>query len=381
MVGVPVDPQDFDLAKIPDHLKITFRVTDERRRKLAESKDLESLQIRLKSQTQQALSKAFESSARAKADKAAKASPDGEPTAPSPEPSPAPALQRTGLTSWTLGTLPRTFETRRAGQPVKAYPALADEGDSVAVRLYDTEAEQRQAMWRGTRRLILLNIPSDPAKFAQSKLSNQQKLALSRSPHGSVQALFEDCVSATADRLVAAHGGPAWDEESFRKLFDAVRSDLVDATVRTVQQVQEVLAAWHSCEGRLRATTSPVLSDSVADVRAQLDALIKPGFVTEHGAGRLSDLMRYLVAADRRLQQLPHHVERDRTRMAKVHEMRDEYLWLLEQFPPGRPVPQAAREIRWMIEELRVSYFAHALGTAYPVSDKRIVKAVDAAAP
>ncbi len=382
MVGVPVDPQDFDLAKIPEHLKITFRVTDERRRKLAESKDLESLQIRLKSQTQQALSKAFESSARAKADKAgkaAKASPDGEPTPSSS--SPAPALQRTGLTSWTLGTLPRTFETRRAGQPVKAYPALADEGASVAVRLYDTEAEQRQAMWRGTRRLILLNIPSDPAKFAQSKLSNQQKLALSRSPHGSVQALFEDCVSATADRLVAAHGGPAWDEESFRKLFDAVRSDLVDATVRTVQQVQEVLAAWHSCEGRLRATTSPVLSDSVADVRAQLNALIKPGFVTEHGAGRLSDLMRYLVAADRRLQQLPHHVERDRTRMAKVHEMRDEYLWLLEQFPRGRPVPQAAREIRWMIEELRVSYFAHALGTAYPVSDKRIVKAVDAAAP
>ncbi|GAA2604393.1 ATP-dependent RNA helicase HrpA [Streptomyces axinellae] len=387
MVGVPVEPRDFDLAKVPDHLKITFRVTDERRRKLAESKDLESLQTRLRSQTQQALSKAFESAARARtgrgrAGKAAEPSPDGEPTAPAQHAAgPTPALQRTGLTSWTLGTLPRTFETRRAGQPVKAYPALADEGDSVAVRLYDTEAEQRQAMWRGTRRLILLNLPSDPAKFAQSKLSNQQKLALSRSPHGSVQALFEDCVSATADRLVTAHGGPAWDEESFRKLFDAVRSDLVDATVRTVQQVQEVLAAWHSCEGRLRATTSPVLASSVADVRAQLDALIKPGFVTEHGAGRLSDLMRYLVAADRRLQQLPHHAERDRTRMAKVHEMRDEYLWLLEQFPPGRPVPQAAREIRWMIEELRVSYFAHALGTAYPVSDKRIVKAVDAAAP
>ena len=67
--------------------------------------------------------------------------------------------------------------------------------------------------------------------------------------------------------------------------------------------------------------------------------------------------------------------------MAKVKEMRDEYAWLLEQFPAGRPVPPEALEIRWMIEELRVSYFAHALGTAYPVSDKRIVKAIDAAAP
>lgn len=381
MVGVPVSAQDFDLAKVPDHLKITFRVTDERRKKIsenAESKDLEKLQLTLKSRTREAISKAFDSTVRAKARKATKGAESAADGAPEP---PFPAFRRTGLTDWTLGALPRTFETRRAGQPVKAYPALVDEGPTVGVRLYDTEDEQQQAMWRGIRRLILLNIPSDPAKFAQTKLNNQQKLALSRSPHGSVQALFEDCVTATADRLIAVHGGPAWDEESYRKLFDAVRADLVDGTLRTVRQVQEVLAAWHSCEGRLRATTSPVLAASVADVRAQLDALVKPGFVTEHGAARLPDLMRYLTAADRRLQQLPHHVERDRTRMAKVQEMRDEYLWLLEQFPRGRPVPKAARDIRWMLEELRVSYFAHALGTAYPISDKRIVKAVDAAAP
>src|SRR5207244_10185035 len=105
--------------------------------------------------------------------------------------------QRTGLTSWTIGALPRTFETRRAGQPLKAYPALVDEGSSVAVRLFDTEAEQLQAMWRGTRRLILLGLPASPAKFAQGQLSNQAKLALSRSPHGSVPALFEDCVAAS----------------------------------------------------------------------------------------------------------------------------------------------------------------------------------------
>ncbi|MFG3253701.1 ATP-dependent RNA helicase HrpA [Streptomyces sp. NPDC048172] len=381
MVGVPLTAQDFDLAKVPDHLKITFRVTDERRRKLEESKDLEALQLKLKPQTQQALSKAFDSSERARSRKAARKAQDGAQSDEGPALPAGDSPQRAGLTDWTLGALSRTFETRRAGQPVKAYPALVDEGSSVAVRLFDTEAEQQQAMWRGTRRLILLNIPSDPAKFAQSKLDNRQKLALSRSPHGSVQALFEDCVTATADRLIAAHGGPAWDEESYRKLFDAVRADLVDGTVRTVHQVREVMAAWHSCEQRLRGTTSPVLAESAADVRQQLDGLIKPGFVTEHGAGRLPDLMRYLVAADRRLQQLPHNVERDRTRMAKVREMWDEYLWLLEQFPPGRPVPRAARDVRWMVEELRVSYFAHALGTAYPVSDKRIMKAVDAAAP
>ncbi|MFF7703167.1 ATP-dependent RNA helicase HrpA [Streptomyces lydicus] len=374
MVGVPVAAADFDTGRIPDHLKITFRVVDERRRKLAEAKDLEALRLQLKPKTRAAISKAFEEAAGrpARDGKGGRTGADDAQQPAGPE-------QRTGLTSWTIGTLPRTFETRRAGQPLKAYPALVDEGSSVAVRLFDTEAEQLTAMWAGTRRLILLNIPSNPAKFAQDKLSNQQKLALSRNPHGSIAALFEDCVTAAADRLIAARGGPAWDEESFRKLFDAVRADLVDVTLRTIQQAQEVLAAWQACERRLKETTFPSLLPSLADVKEQLAALIKPGFVTAHGAKRLPDLMRYLVAADRRLQQLPTNAERDRTRMAKVKEMQDEFAWLLEQFPPGRPVPAAALEIRWMIEELRVSYFAHALGTAYPVSDKRIVKAVDAA--
>ncbi|MFI2618794.1 ATP-dependent RNA helicase HrpA [Streptomyces sp. NPDC018584] len=364
MVGVPVSPDDFDLTRVPDHLKITFRITDERRKKLAEDKDLEALKLQLRPRARKALSQAAAATA--------------ERTGGS-------AVERTGLTDWTIGTLSRVFETRRAGQPVKAYPALVDDGgsgaDTVSVRLFDTEAEQRQAMWNGTRRLILRNIPVNPGKFASDKLTNQQKLALSANPHGSMQALFDDCAMAAADKLIADFGGPAWDEESYRKLFDKVRAEIVDTTVRVVGQVQQVLAAWQACERRLKSVRSPVLLANLADVREQLDSLIKPGFVTETGLGRLPDLMRYMVAADRRLQQMPTNVQRDTSRMEKVHEMRDEYLWLLEQLPQGRPVPREVLDIRWMIEELRVSYFAHALGTAYPVSDKRIVKAIDAAAP
>ncbi|NJP46583.1 ATP-dependent RNA helicase HrpA [Actinacidiphila epipremni] len=358
MVGVPVTAEDFDLAKVPDHLKITFRVVDERRRTVAEDKDLTALKLRLKPKTREAITRAFERSS---------------------DPALASVEQRTGLTDWTVGTLPRTFETRRAGQPVKAYPALVDEGASVAVKLFDTEPEQAAAMWRGTRRLVLLNVPVNPAKFVADQLSNQQKLALSRTPHGSVQALFEDCATAAADRLIAEHGGPAWDEESYRKLYDAVRADLVELTVRAVRQVQQVLAAWHSCERRLKETRSPALLANVADVREQLAGLMHPGFVTEAGLKRLPDVLRYLVAVDRRLQQMPTGVQRDATRMEKVREIQSEYAELLAAQPPGRPVPAAVRDIRWMIEELRVSYFAHALGTAYPVSDKRLFKALDTA--
>ncbi|MFE1028497.1 ATP-dependent RNA helicase HrpA [Streptomyces sp. NPDC058818] len=363
MVGVPFDAEDFDWSRVPDHLKITFRIVDERRRKLAEDKDLEALKLRLKPKARKALSQAAAATA---------------------ERSGGESLERTGLTDWTIGTLSRVFETRRAGQPVRAYPALVDDGptaNTVSVRLFDTEAEQAQAMWKGTRRLILRNIPVNPAKFASEKLTNQQKLNLSANPHGSIQALFDDCATAAADKLIADFGGPAWDEESYRKLYDKVRAEIVDTTVRTVGQVQQVLAAWQACERRLKAVRSPALLANLQDVRGQLDALVKPGFVTEAGIKRLPDLMRYLVAADRRLQQMPTGVQRDTSRMEKVHEMRDEYAWLLEQMPQGRPVPQQVLDVRWMIEELRVSYFAHALGTAYPVSDKRIVKAIDALAP
>ncbi|MEV6244612.1 ATP-dependent RNA helicase HrpA [Streptomyces sp. NPDC051742] len=362
MVGVPVTAEDFDWAKVPEHLKVTFRIVDERRRKLAEDKDLETLRLQLRPKARKALSQAAA---------AATAGPDGS----------GPSLERTGLTAWTIGTLTQVFETKRGGQPVKAYPALVDEGATVAVRLFDTEAEQAQAMWRGTRKLVMLNIPVNPAKFASDKLTNQQKLALSANPHGSIQALFDDCATAAADKLIADHGGPAWDEESFRKLYDKVRADLVDTTVRTVGQVQQILAAWQACERRLKSTNSLALIDNLSDVRAQLAWLMPAGFVTRTGLKRLPDLMRYLVAVDRRLQQMPAGVQRDTTRMEKVREMQDEYAWLLEQLPKGRPVPSEVTDIRWMIEELRVSYFAHALGTAYPVSDKRIVKAIDAAAP
>ncbi|MGI5368965.1 ATP-dependent RNA helicase HrpA [Streptomyces sp. A244] len=360
MVGVPFEADDFDLSKVPDHLKVTFRIVDERRRKLAEDKDLEALKLRLRPKARKALSQAAAATA---------------------ERSGGESLERSGLTDWTIGTLTRVFETRRAGQPVKAYPALVDDGDTVSVRLFDTEAEQAQAMWKGTRRLILRNIPVNPAKFASDRLTNAQKLALSANPHGSVQGLFDDCAMAAADKLIGDFGGPAWDEESYRKLYDKVRAEIVDTTVRTVGQVQQVLAAWQACERRLKAVRSPALLANLQDVRGQLDALVKPGFVTEAGLRRMPDLMRYLVAADRRLQQMPTNVQRDTTRMQKVQEMRDEYAWLLEQMPQGRPVPSSVLDIRWMIEELRVSYFAHALGTAYPVSDKRIVKAIDAAAP
>ncbi|CAM5452027.1 ATP-dependent helicase HrpA OS=Streptomyces albaduncus OX=68172 GN=FHS32_004610 PE=4 SV=1 [Streptomyces griseoloalbus] len=111
MVGVPFDAEDFDWSRVPDHLKVTFRIVDERRRTLAEDKDLEALKLKLRPKARKALSQAAAATAQRQG---------GE------------SLERKGLTDWTIGSLTRVFETRRAGQPVKAYPALVDDGDSLS---------------------------------------------------------------------------------------------------------------------------------------------------------------------------------------------------------------------------------------------------------
>jgi len=141
-----------------------------------------------------------------------------------------PVEQRTGLKQWTIGSLSRTFETRRAGQPIKAYPALVDEASPSPYGSSTPSRADRGHVARH-RRLILLNVPTNPAKFATDRLTNQDKLACP-APARLRRRLFDDCVTAAADRLIADHGGPAWDEESFRKLFDSVRADLVELTIQ-----------------------------------------------------------------------------------------------------------------------------------------------------
>ncbi|NEA24473.1 ATP-dependent RNA helicase HrpA [Actinomadura bangladeshensis] len=345
MTSVPVAREAWDPSRLPAHLRITFRVVDERRRTLGEGTDLGELKRRLAGTVRGTLSKA------------------------------ASTVERSGLTEWTIGELPRTYEQKQNGYDVKAYPALTDEGGTVAVRMYETEAEQRRAMWLGTRRLILLNAPS-PVKLIQGRLTNKGKLALSHNPHGSVAALFDDCVTAAADRLIAEAGGPAWDEEGFRALYDRVRADLHDATAQIVALVERILAEAHEVDRRLRGTASLTLVPALTDIRGHLGKLIHPGFVTATGWARLHDLPRYLRALQVRLDKLPENPGRDRTLAHQVDVLAQEYEQTLRRLHPSRRDDEPARQVRWMLEELRVSLFAQQLGTRFPVSDKRIRKAM-----
>jgi ATP-dependent helicase HrpA len=283
-------------------------------------------------------------------------------------------LERRGLRSWDVGTLPRTYQYEQAGHLVTAYPALVDEGDAVAVALLPTEEQQHQAMWAGTRRLLLLAMPG-LIKSVQRSLDRHTRLLLAHNPDGDLEALLADCASCAADALIAACGGPPRDEDGFTALRDRGHAELVDAVHAVLGQVQRIVSVAHTVETRLAECTAPALVPAVADIRAQLAGLLGPGFVTASGAQRLPDLARYLQAIVRRLDKLPRDPDRDAGWMHRIGAVTQAYQQLRADLGD---VPQVV-QIRWMIEELRVSYFAQQLRTPYPVSDKRVYQAISAA--
>jgi ATP-dependent helicase HrpA len=341
--GVPVRREDWQLDRVPDHLTITFRVFDGENT-LGQGKDLAALSRQLQPRLRATLSAA-----------------GGD-------------LQRRGLRSWDVGTLPQTYQQEQAGHLVTAYPALVDEGDTVAVELLPTEAQQRHAMWAGTRRLLLLAMPG-LIKSAQRSLDRQARLVLAANPYAPVEALIADCIECAADALIAACGGPPHDEDGFTRLRDRAQAELAGAVHAVVAHVQRILAVAHTVEARLAELTAPVFAPAIADVRAQLAGLIGPGFVTATGAQRLPDLARYLQAIARRLDKLPRNPDRDQAWMHRVAAVVQAYRQL-SRSDNGETSPEL-QQIRWMIEELRVSYFAQELRTPYPISDQRIYQALN----
>jgi ATP-dependent helicase HrpA len=281
-------------------------------------------------------------------------------------------VTQTGLTTWTIGDLPREIGVRRGRHVVTGYPGLVDRGETVDVRVFPTAAERDTAHARGVRRLLMLDTPS-PARQVHRGLDSAARLVLARNPHGSVAALVDDCVTAAADALVNAAGGPCWDERGYARLKTLLAKRLAGTTQQVLDAVRGVLTVWHRVQSALAD-----LRTVPRDLTAQLDALVGPGFATRDGATRLADVARYLEAVERRIEKLRVDPARDAAWTAEVAVVADEYAQLVAALPPGAEPSPALREIRWMIEELRVSLYAHPMRTRYPVSVRRIHQAIDA---
>ena len=346
MTGVTVEAEHWNWEQIPSHLKMTFRVVDENGKKIAESMNLDELKFNLKDRVQESIS--------AVAD-------DG--------------IEQSGLHIWSFADLPQCYEQKQRGFSVKAFPAIVDEKDAVGIKLFETEFEQAVAMQQGLRRLLLLNVPS-PIKYLHEKLPNKAKLGLYFTPFGRVLDLIDDCIACAVDKLIADFGGFVWDEAGFQKLRDFVRENLNEVTVDIAQKVEQILSLNHALNQRLKGKMDFTMAFAFSDIKAQLGGLIYPGFVQKSGYDRLPDLQRYLQAIDKRIDKLAQDVNRDRAAMLRVEQVQQAYQQLLAKLPKSKPISDEVAEIRYMIEELRVSLFAQQLGTKYQVSDKRILNLI-----
>ena len=347
MTGVTVEAEHWNWEQIPSHLKMTFRVVDENGKKIAESMNLDELKFNLKDRVQESIS--------AVAD-------DG--------------IEQSGLHIWSFADLPQCYEQKQRGFSVKAFPAIVDEKDAVGIKLFETEFEQAVAMQQGLRRLLLLNVPS-PIKYLHEKLPNKAKLGLYFTPFGRVLDLIDDCIACAVDKLIADFGGFVWDEAGFEKLRDFVRENLNEVTVDIAQKVEQILSLNHALNQRLKGKMDFTMAFAFSDIKAQLSGLIYPGFVQKSGYDRLPDLQRYLQAVDKRIDKLAQDVNRDRVAMLRVEQVQQAYQQLLAKLPKSKPISDEVAEIRYMIEELRVSLFAQQLGTKYQVSDKRILNLIN----
>lgn len=345
--SITIDPSDLDPSALPDHLRMTFAAVDADGRVLASGKSLQALKTRLAEQVSASVARATAGAER------------------------APAAV---WTSESLGTVEQTVRREVAGQTVTGYPALVPEGDGVAVRVLSSPAAQASAMRAGTRALVLNAIPTS-VRTVTASLPPTDRLALSQNPYGSIDALVEDCRAAAADELIAAAGGPVRNPDDFAALVAKIRPDLTTAVARLVRLLVPILAQAHRVSAALADTTERDIAD---DVRDQLDNLVFPGFVSEWGSTRLRELPRYLQGAVARLEALPGSAVRDRQSMAELDRAIAAYDRLVHSVPENRRGAPAVTEIWWMLEEFRVSLFAQKLGTPYPVSAKRIERAIAA---
>jgi len=346
MTGVTVEAEHWHWEQIPSHLKMTFRVVDENGKKIAESMNLDELKFSLKDRVQESIS--------AVAD-------DG--------------IEQSGLHIWSFAELPQCYEPKQRGFSVKAFPAIVDEKDAVGIKLFETEFEQAVAMQQGLRRLLLLNVPS-PIKYLHEKLPNKAKLGLYFTPFGRVLDLIDDCIACAVDKLIADFGGFVWNEEGFDKLRDFVRENVNEVTVDIAQKVEQILTLTHQLNQRLKGKMDFTMAFALSDMKSQISGLIYQGFVQKSGYARLPDLLRYLQAIDKRMDKLAQDVNRDRAAMLRVEQVQQAYQQLLAKLPKSKPISDEVAEIRYMIEELRVSLFAQQLGTKYQVSDKRVLNVI-----
>ena len=349
MTGVKLPEDAWHDVQLPLHLTMNFQIVNEKGQLLKQGRDLNLLKSELQGKVKASIKQVAEK-----------------------------GIEKSKLIQWDFGNLAQSYEKKVANITIKAFPALVDHNSSVAIELFEQQEHAEQAMLTGISRLILLNIPS-PLKYLQEKLPNKAKLGLYFNPFGSIADLLQDCIQAACVYLVKQYlqkNGLAHlprTESNFVLMRDYVRAEISDCVLSAAIKVEQALSLRHDVAKKLKGSVPLNVIQSHGDVKQQSEQLVFKGFVSASGIEKLDDIIRYLKGILRRLEKLPIDPNQDRLKLIEVNKAVDKYTSVLSAQRKDKPVAQDILMTKWMIEELRISLFAQNLGTAQPISLKRII--------
>ncbi|MGH6625740.1 MAG: ATP-dependent RNA helicase HrpA [Burkholderiaceae bacterium] len=374
ITSLDVKRADFKLDMLSPHLFMNFRVVDEHGRQLGSGRNLGSLKAELGAQARGA----FQALAGLKL-------PRSEKPVSREEKLPI-ALTHTAqaatksvanlssgadrrYTAWTFGELPELMEIRKGGQTLIGFPALVDTGDAVDIEVFD-EPEVAAAKHRaGLRRLFALQI-KDALKYLEKNIPELQKMAVAYMALGTQEELREQIIEVALERAFVLDPLPA-NEPDFKRRVEEGRGRLTLIANEVARLTATILSEYAVATRKIKDTKNQ--PEATADASQQLQRLMPKRFVALTPWTALQHFARYLKAITLRLDKLRADPARDAARLAELRPQEQRY-WRLVAERKGA-VDDRMQEFRWLLEELRVSFFAQELRTPQPVSIKRLEKA------
>lgn len=350
MGGTIISKEDFDLSAMPRHLSYYFRVVDAKGKTVATGRDIDALKRDLKEHVREELGSAVASLQKTEEIKSLK---------------------------WEFGKIETVKHVRRHGLEAVMYPALCDLGDGVTVKNFESEILQERSHRDALVRL-LENASKPTISAVQKSLGNGAKLAVSSKSGLSGKDVLDDACKAAIASVVDefAPKMAVTDKGGYDALEAKVRSELSDRVKKSFQWAEKIFADVNYIVSKIKGNMDMRSALCFADANESLKNLLHKGFIYEFGYHRLPDIHRYMQALKIRTDKIAQDPMRDQMYARNIAELKEEWDKLVGNFGSWDETPDEVRDIRWLFEELRVSYFAQQLGTKQTVSDKRIAKEI-----
>lgn len=339
-----VSASDFSLSALPAHLRINFAAVDKRGKIIDHDKDFAALRARLADRIASSVAKKHR------------------------------GAQSRPVSSWTaenIGTLPVTETSTVDGQRFTTYPALVITEAGLVVRSLPTEAAASASTLTAQLTLLLRAIPVNANRMANG-LPLKQRVAVENYPHGGLSGLVEDARLTAIRDLLVAHGGPVRSPGEFQTLSKKVSADAPGRVRQIIVELAPGLVEYEAMAHELQQWTG----EAIEDMSTQLEFFMPPRAVSKHGIAHLRHMPRYIAAMRQRLDDMERDPDRDFDLQDKVNAVEDALRTRLKSLPSQYREARDVNELRWMIQELRVSLFAQRLGTAHSVSVRKIEKAI-----